>query len=985
MKKVVSLLLTVLMTLCVLSVNVLAFDNKPAELTVKVKYVVHANPVLTVPSEKTIFKGEKFNPLDVVVSAKDDEGTDLKSNVGVSGQYDINTVGSYTLKYSVTDSFGGSDEKTFKLNVIEKLKEENTSEQVTVKEGAPVKEVEADIKTDSIVDSVVREEGNKTSTLTPEQKQAIKDGASVKLELTVDSTANDSTNEDSKVIDKAIKEANSSTAIGALLDINLLCTVTRNNESLGTSKITVTSEPVKVTVTVPDTLVNTDSTVTRDYDVARLHDGKVDLLGAKYDAASKKLTFDTSLFSTYAIVYTDTKVEQPKNNTSSSSSSSGYKKPVVNTAPVYNLTLDSKGITIVDGKATTNLNVTDLDECEVLTLSYEPTLTLKSSVTGETVESKVSLTNRISNKGDFEGKYPLTVTVDNSKKHRPGTYKGTIEIIVTCKEYEARIGDEYYDTLQEALSDVNANQTVILLKDVAGAGVIYNKDVEATLDLNSYTYKAVSNGKNTSHRVIMIAAGNLTIQNGILDARNEVDGTDDRTDSAMYGTVRAESGNVVLKNLTLYNNHDWGMSIKICKGYTGVIEKCNVYSKVGGGLEAEGGTVVVRNSTFNQEGYNPKFQYIASGLAASEGGVIDIYNATFTTEGNYAVYIYNSGATINVHGGEFIGKIDALHADTPSQKDSVSNSVINVFGGNFNGTIYEGTGEGNGYTAEVNISGGTFTVDPSKYLTEGYRSRTISDNRFAVESVRESGYVISTQLPEGPSISGDVWTVNPENAQYTLDGAYGSIDGKTINFSSGTYIDNLILGRPTKYSGSNTEYRHGSHESQAMTYEDYIAYKNQDGWTEYSYYSRNINNVTFTSDEGAVLPGFVTDAGAHDYGSQENPVYDYVRDSGVWCYDTNYGYYTKCNLSNFTFDGLIFAGNTNISTSAADTVIDGFTFRNCSFTTNGTDQSKGQALRYYNESNNGNVKNLTVDNCTFKNCYQGVYTQKINGVTVKNS
>ena len=28
------------------------------------------------------------------------------------------------------------------------------------------------------------------------------------------------------------------------------------------------------------------------------------------------------------------------------------------------------------------------------------------------------------------------------------------------------------------------------------------------------------------------------------------------------------------------------------------------------------------------------------------------------------------------------------------------------------------------------------------------------------------------------------------------------------------------------------------------------------------------------------------------------------------------------------------------------------------------------------------MKNLTVENCTFNNCYQSIYTQKINGITV---
>ena len=86
-----------------------------------------------------------------------------------------------------------------------------------------------------------------------------------------------------------------------------------------------------------------------------------------------------------------------------------------------------------------------------------------------------------------------------------------------------------------------------------------------------------------------------------------------------------------------------------------------------------------------------------------------------------------------------------------------------------------------------------------------------------------------------------------------------------------------------------------------------------------------------------------------------------------------------------TIEGFNFTKKVEFATSSADTVIDGVTFKKCSFTTGGTESSNGAGLRYYNEANNGNVKNLVVDNCTFNNCFQGVYTQKINGITVKNS
>ena len=41
-------------------------------------------------------------------------------------------------------------------------------------------------------------------------------------------------------------------------------------------------------------------------------------------------------------------------------------------------------------------------------------------------------------------------------------------------------------------------------------------------------------------------------------------------------------------------------------------------------------------------------------------------------------------------------------------------------------------------------------------------------------------------LPTAPTMNGNEWTVTTENIQATLDGAYGSIDGKTIILSAGT-------------------------------------------------------------------------------------------------------------------------------------------------------------------------------------------------------
>ena len=249
---------------------------------------------------------------------------------------------------------------------------------------------------------------------------------------------------------------------------------------------------------------------------------------------------------------------------------------------------------------------------------------------------------------------------------------------------------------------------------------------------------------------------------------------------------------------------------------------------------------------------------------------------------------------------------------------------------------------------------------------------------------RTLGYATSGKaeaLPATPDMNGEVVNVTAAQAQYVLDGAYGPIDGKTINFTE-SINDTLILGRASKYDGSKTVYRHGSHAGEALSYADFIAYKNQSVWTESCYYERTVENVTFTANEGVTVKNFEADGGEHIYAGTA-PVYDYVRDTGSWVTKGSC-YYKRAILQNITFKGLTFKAKTDINTSESTTVYDGFTFKDCTFDL-GTTADGNQAIRYYNENNNGNVKNLVVEGCTFKNCSQGVYTMQVKGITVKDS
>lgn len=90
--------------------------------------------------------------------------------------------------------------------------------------------------------------------------------------------------------------------VGKYLNITLNKIVNGTNES-----IHELSKVMKVTIKVPEELINKDSKTKREYYIARSHNGKVDILETIYDEKTNSLTFETDKFSDYAIIYKDKK------------------------------------------------------------------------------------------------------------------------------------------------------------------------------------------------------------------------------------------------------------------------------------------------------------------------------------------------------------------------------------------------------------------------------------------------------------------------------------------------------------------------------------------------------------------------------------------------------------------------------------------------------------------------------------------------------
>lgn len=118
-------------------------------------------------------------------------------------------------------------------------------------------------------------------------------------------------------------------ALGMYLDVDLNKVVS----GLATP-VTETISPVTIRLTLPTSLINTDTTKVRTYQMIRVHDfgaGPVaETLPCRFDAATGTISFDTKYFSTYALVYSDATVPvSPSDSPSEDTTTDAAVKDVV--------------------------------------------------------------------------------------------------------------------------------------------------------------------------------------------------------------------------------------------------------------------------------------------------------------------------------------------------------------------------------------------------------------------------------------------------------------------------------------------------------------------------------------------------------------------------------------------------------------------------------------------------------------------------------
>ena len=128
-------------------------------------------------------------------------------------------------------------------------------------------------------------EGLANTLLTGEELKNMTKGKPAKVELSAE------------LVDTA-SNSNSQNAIN--LEMNL-----KKNIAGDDIPITELDNSIELSVAIPDSLINNNTSVTREYQVKRMHNGESEVLNCTFDSENNTLSFETDKFSLYTISYTD--------------------------------------------------------------------------------------------------------------------------------------------------------------------------------------------------------------------------------------------------------------------------------------------------------------------------------------------------------------------------------------------------------------------------------------------------------------------------------------------------------------------------------------------------------------------------------------------------------------------------------------------------------------------------------------------------------
>lgn len=309
------------------------------------------------------------------------------------------------------------------------------------------------------------------------------------------------------------------------------------------------------------------------------------------------------------------------------------------------------------------------------------------------------------------------------KDNGDGTYG------VKAGKYVAQIGDVKYATLADAIAAAKRNSTVKLLADTRENVTISTPYV--TLDLNGHTL----NGSTGERKPALTVTARVTVKDSSAAQTGTImrDDTPENSGVSSHYVIDIQgSGWLTFESGNVTNNSGSAAG----KGASLVRVGDDSVAKYPG-LNIKGGTFTQDNFIVIKVDSGDLFLNGGTLNSANSYAVENWHRATIkggTVNGNVSSWTYSGGlnSTLEISGGTINGDVESVSYDGSAGKKAKAS----ITGGTVNGTliagIYNSMTEPTKEMATIEVTGGTFTKDPTKYVVEGSAITKNADGTYGV-------------------------------------------------------------------------------------------------------------------------------------------------------------------------------------------------------------------------------------------------------------
>ena len=293
----------------------------------------------------------------------------------------------------------------------------------------------------------------------------------------------------------------------------------------------------------------------------------------------------------------------------------------------------------------------------------------------------------------------------------------------------AEVNGKTYSSLQAAIDAASRNATVKLLADTKENVTISTPYV--TLDLNGHTL----NGGTEKSKPALTVTARVTV----MDSSETQTGTIMREDTAENSGVSSHyvidiqgSGWLTFESGNVTNNsgNESGKGASLVRVGDDSVAKYPGLNIKGGNftqnnfivIKVDSGDLFLNGGTLNS---TDSYAIENWHRATVKGGTVNGAVATWTYSGGNNSDLAISGGTVN-------GNVESVTYDGAEGRTA----KVSITGGVVNGTLsaskYNSTETNDPTKATIEVTGGTFSTDPSRYLIEGSAATPNGDGTFGV-------------------------------------------------------------------------------------------------------------------------------------------------------------------------------------------------------------------------------------------------------------